>query len=110
MFLPATVRSTLFGPNWIGCLRKGGSEIATEAARETVPEGLERLSSEACCRLERRLEGATLGLSSTGSTACKTGGAREHVVRQYVGNRSPASKAEVPNITICEYKVTKNTG
>jgi hypothetical protein len=49
MFLPATVSSRLFGPNWIGCLRKGGSEIATEAAGGTVPEALERLSPEACC-------------------------------------------------------------
>src|ERR1035437_1580258 len=49
MFLPAAVGSRLFGPNWIGCRRKGGSEIAAEAAGERVPEALERLSPEACC-------------------------------------------------------------
>src|SRR5712691_4634503 len=49
MFLPATVSSRLFGPNWIGCLRKGGSEIATEATGETVPEALEGLRPEASC-------------------------------------------------------------
>src|SRR2546425_13376404 len=49
MFLPAAVSSRLFGPNWIGCLRKGGSEIATDAAGETVPEALEGFRPEAAC-------------------------------------------------------------
>jgi hypothetical protein len=109
MFLPAAVSSRLFGPNWIGCLRKGGSEIATEAAWETAPEALEGLRPEACCWLKRDSEGTTFALLFAGSPACKTGGAGKQAVRPYIGSRSPANKTEVPNITIFEYMLTKNT-
>src|SRR5437667_2989995 len=110
MFLPATVSSRLFGANWIGCLRNGGSEIASEAAWDTAPEDLERLNPEACCWLKRDPEGTTLGLLFAGSPACKTGGAREQAVRPCVDTRSPANKTEVPNITIFEYTLTKKQG
>src|SRR5258708_26292033 len=59
-FLAAMSSSRLFGANWIGCLRKGGSEVATAAAGETVPEALEPLSPEARCRLMRDTEGITV--------------------------------------------------
>src|SRR5713226_7780319 len=48
-FLAAMSSSRLFGANWIGCLRKGGSEVTIAAAEETAPEALESLLPEACC-------------------------------------------------------------
>jgi hypothetical protein len=110
MFFPATVSSRRFEPNWIGCLRKGGSEIATEASAGAVPEALEGLSPEACRRLKRDSEGTTLRFLFAGSVACKTGGAGEPAVRPCIGNRSPAKKTEVPNITIFEYVLNKKHG
>ncbi len=110
MFLPATVSSRLFGPNWIGCLRKGGSEIATGTAWETVALALERLSPEACCGLKRDPEGAKVRPLFARSPARKTAGAEQQAVRPCIGNGSPASKAEVPNMTIFEYTLTKKYG
>jgi hypothetical protein len=107
MFLPATVSSRLFGPNWIGCLRKGGSEIVAASAWETVPEGWERVTLEACCRPEKGPEGVELGPSFVGSTACKADWVREHAVHPRVGHRSPANRTEVLNMTIFEYMLTK---
>ena len=36
MLLPATVNSRLFGPGWMGCMRKGGSEPATGAWQQVA--------------------------------------------------------------------------
>src|SRR6266700_6116928 len=62
VFFPATVSSRLFGPNRIGCLRKGGFESETDAGCATVAEVLERLSPEGC-GAGRVPEGASLGLA-----------------------------------------------
>lgn len=48
VFLAAISSSRLFGVNGMGCLRKGGSEIATEGWA-TEPEVLALLSPEVCC-------------------------------------------------------------
>jgi len=109
VFLAAISSSRLFGANGMRCLRKGGSEIATDAWA-TVPAVLEPLSSEVCCSLMRNPEGATARPLFAGSPADRTDDDKERVVRACTGNRSPANKREVPNITIFEYALTKNYG
>jgi hypothetical protein len=108
MFLPAWVSSRLCESNGIGRLRKGGSEIAAEDW-VTEPEAVERWDPEICCGLMRNPEGTALELLFAGSPTRKTGGAREQSIWACVGTKSPTSKAEVLNITIFEYTLTKNT-
>jgi len=103
VFFPATVSSRLFGPNRIGCLRKGGFESGTDAGCATVAEVLERLTPEVC-GAGRVPEGASLGLAVVRDSACKTEG---HAIRVCRGDRSPARRTEVPNIKMFEYALTK---
>src|SRR5258708_3061069 len=103
MFFPATVSSRLFGPNRMGCLRKGGFGIDTDAGCATVAEVLQRLSPEAC-RARKVPEGASLRLPVVRDSACKTEG---QAVRVCFGDRSPARRTEVPNIKMFEYALTK---
>jgi hypothetical protein len=103
MFFPATVSSRLFGPNRMGCLRKGGFEIDSDAGCITVAEVLERLSPEVCLA-GSVLEDAPLGLAVVRDSSCKT---RKPAVRVCFGDRSPARRTEVPNIKMFEYALTK---
>ncbi len=103
VFFPATVRSSLFGSNRIGCLRKGGFESDTDAGCTTVAEVSEWLSPEVC-RAMRVPEGASLGLPVLTDSACKTEG---QAIRVCLGDMSPARRTEVPNIKMFEYALTK---
>jgi hypothetical protein len=103
VLFPATVSSRLFGPNRIGCLRKGGFESDTDAGCATVAEVLERPRPEVC-RTGRVLEAAPLALPVMTDSACKKEGQASRVC---FGDRSPARRTEVPNIKMFEYALTK---